>query len=71
VILKFVRASLRRNPPQNATDYCDINDIFLQQMEIGSMATETFDNMTLAFREKMLEVSIIAEPKKARHTYPE
>jgi len=35
------------------------------------MAMETFKNMTLAFREKMLEASIIAGLKKARHTYPE
>jgi len=35
------------------------------------MATETFENMILALREKMLEVSIIARLKKARHTYSE
>jgi hypothetical protein len=36
----------------------------------GRMATETFENMTYVVREKMLEVSIIPEPKKARHTFP-
>jgi len=35
------------------------------------MPTETFENMTLAFRQKMLEVSTITGPKKARHTYPD
>jgi len=40
-------------------------------LTLGRMPTETFENMTLAFREKMLEVSIITGPKKARHTYPE